>query len=559
VSERHPGRSKPLIVAVDDEPQVLSAVETDLRRHFQSAYRIVKAGSGAEALATVEKLRRRGSQIALFLVDQRMPEMTGVEFLEQAMKLYPDAKKVLLTAYADTEVAISSINKIGLDYYLMKPWHPPEENLYPVLDDLLGRWEETVPPAFEGIRVAGTLWSRPSHEIKDFLARNRVPYQWLDIDRDPQARALLATIEDATSRLPVLFFPDGETLVQPERRAVAEKIGFRTQAQQKQYDLVIVGAGPAGLSAAVYGASEGLRTVLIEKDATGGQAGTSSRIENYLGFPKGLSGAELAQRATVQAQRFGAEIVAPAEAAAIRAEDPYRIVTLTDGSEIGAQALIIASGVSVRRLDVPGADKLTGAGVYYGAALTEAANYRDREVFVIGGANSAGQGALFFSRYAAKVTMLVRAASLEVSMSHYLTEQIAATENIVVWPGTEVLECLGTDRLEALIIGRAGGERQEVPAAALFVFIGAAPHTEMVANLVERDPAGFIVTGPDLVKEGRRPSGWRLARDPALLETCVPGIFAAGDVRLGSSKRVAAAMAEGAVAVQLIHQYLKTV
>lgn len=564
--ERHPGRSKPVVLAVDDDPAVLSAVEGDLRRHFQAHYRITRAGSGAEALAILERLKRRGSQVALLLVDQRMPEMTGTELLERARGLYPDARKVLLTAYADTEAAIASINKVGLDYYLMKPWDPPEQHLYPVLDDLLEGWAATVRPAFEGIRVAGTLWSRASHEVKDFLARNRIPYQWLDVDRDPDARTLLGTVigeEDPRPSLPIVFFPDGASLVRPERRALAEKVGLKTQAQHRQYDLVIVGAGPAGLAAAVYGASEGLDTVMIEREATGGQAGTSSRIENYLGFPRGLSGAELAQRATVQAQRFGAEILTTQEVAAIRAEDPYRIVTLADGTEIGGLAVIIATGVSVRRLEVPGADRLAGAGVYYGAALTEAAHYRDCEVFVVGAANSAGQGALFFARYATRVTMLVRGSSLGESMSRYLIDQIEATPNITLWTETEVAECLGTDHLESLRLRRkAGGEGgglTEVPAAALFVFIGASPRTEMVAELVERDSAGYIMTGPDLVREGRRPRGWRLGRDPALLETCVSGVFAAGDVRMGSSKRVTAAMAEGAVAVQLIHQYLKTV
>ena len=419
----------PVILTVDDEPQVLNAVERDLRQHYRSDYRVVKAGSGAEALEAARQLKRRNAPVALFLADQRMPEMSGTEFLEQARALYPDARKVLLTAYADTEAAISSINSIGLDYYLMKPWDPPEQNLYPVLDDLLDAWTSTVPVPYDGIRVAGTLWSASSHTVKDFLARNRIPYQWLDIEKDAVARELVETVANEQNRLPVVFFQDGGTLVEPDTRDLAQKVGLQTQATQPFYDLIIVGGGPAGLGAGVYGASEGLRVAMIESHATGGQAGTSARIENYLGFPNGLSGADLAQRATVQARRFGVEILTAQQAVKVRVEDPYRTVVLGDETEMNCHALLIATGVSIRRLDVPGIEAVTGAGVYYGAAVTEAVNYRDRHVFVVGGANSAGQGAVFFARYASQVTMLVRGDSIEKDMSQYLVDQIRATEN----------------------------------------------------------------------------------------------------------------------------------
>lgn len=558
--------AKPIIMTVDDEPQVLNAVERDLRRHFRSEYRIIKVGSGSEALEVVRQLKQRNDPVALFLADQRMPHVSGTEFLAQAMKLYPDARKVLLTAYADTEAAIASINTIGLDHYLLKPWDPPEQNLYPVLDDLLSDWWQTTPPPFDGIRVAGTLWSPKSHDVKDFLARNRIPYLWLDIDQDAVACELVdATLASqggaaAARRLPVVFLPNGETLVEPDLRTLAEKVGLRTQATQPFYDLIVVGAGPAGLGAGVYGASEGLRTLMIDKQATGGQAGTSSRIENYLGFPKGLSGADLAQRATAQATRLGCEILTTQEAVKVRVEDPIRYVLLADGTELSCKALIIATGVTVRRLDAPGVDRLTGAGVYYGAALTEAANYRGQPVFVVGGANSAGQGAMFFSRYASQVTMLVRGPGLEATMSQYLIDQIRGTPNIDVQVHTEVVEAHGAERLEGLTLrNNISGESWHAPAAALFLFIGAAPHSELVAGVVERNSAGFILTGQDLLRGDKKPLGWKLSRTPYLLETSVPGIFAAGDVRQNAVRRVASAVGEGAIAVSLVHQYLKTV
>lgn len=552
--------AKPTILTVDDEPLVLNAVERDLRQHYGKDYRIIKANSGEQALETVRQLKQRNDPIALFLADQRMPRMEGTEFLAEAIKFYPDAKKVLLTAYADTNAAIASINQIGLDYYLVKPWDPPEQHLYPVLDDLLDAWQASVPLPYEGIRVAGTLWSPRSHEVKDFLSRNRIPYQWLDIEKDKEAAALIQSSKEGSGRLPVVYFPDGSVMVDPDNRALADKAGLRTHATQPFYDLIILGAGPAGLGAAVYAASEGLRTAVVEKEATGGQAGTSSRIENYLGFPKGLSGAELASRATTQAIRFGAEILTAQEAVKVRVEGPYRIVTLGDGSEISCHALIVATGVTVRKLDLPDVDRLTGAGIFYGAALTEAAYYKGEPVVVVGGANSAGQGAMFFSRFASKVTMLVRATSLEQGMSQYLVDQIHATPNIEVRLLSEVTCVHGERRLEAVTVHNSDtGESELMPTAATFLFIGAVPHSTAVAGVVECNSAGFVLTGQDLIRDGKRPRGWSVNRDPYYLETSVPGIFCAGDIRQGAVRRVASAVGEGAVAVGLVHQYLKTV
>lgn len=551
---------KPVILIVDDEPQVLNAVNRDLRQHYRGDYRLVRAASGEEALEAVRQLKQRNEMVALFLCDQRMPGMTGTQFLAEAQKIFPQARKVLLTAYADTAAAIESINAIGLDYYLMKPWDPPELNLYPILDDLLSDWWTTVPIPFEGIRVVGTLWSATSHNVKDFLARNRIPYQWLDLEQSEEARILVASTGQEHPALPLVFLPNGEYFENPELALLAEKVGLKTQASQPFYDLIIIGGGPAGLGAAVYGASEGLKTLLIEKEATGGQAGTSSRIENYLGFPQGLSGAELAQRATIQATRLGAEILTAQEVVGVRAEDAYKYVILASGMEIGCKALIIATGVSVRRLDVPGIEVLTGAGVYYGAALTEAANYREQHVFVVGGANSAGQGAIFFSRYASQVTMLVRASALELGMSQYLVDQIRATPKIEVLTRAVVVAVHGAKKLDELTYHKLDtGEQVQTPAAALFIFIGAVPHTEMVRGVVACNRAGFILTGPDLIQNGKRPKTWKLRRDPYLLETSVPGIFAAGDVRAGATNRVANAVGEGAVCVRLVHQYLKEV
>lgn len=552
--------SKPVILTVDDEAAVLNAVERDLRSHYQGKYRIIKAISGAAALDISRQLKARDEMIALFLVDQRMPYMSGTEFLAQVQRLYPDARKVLLTAYTDTLAAIKSINEIGLDYYLMKPWEPPELHLYPVLDDLLDDWWRAAEPPFDGIRVAGTLWSATSHETKEFLARNRIPYQWLDIESDAEAAALVEGVSQGQKSLPVVFFPDGEILFAPDNRQLAQKIGLQVQASQPYYDLIIIGGGPSGLGAAVYGASEGMRTALIEREATGGQAGTSSWIENYLGFPQGLSGAMLAQRATDQALRLGAEILTTQEVVGVRVEDPYRIVQLDDGSELSCRALVIATGVTVRKLDVPGAEPLTGAGIYYGAALTEAAHYRDEHVYVLGGANSAGQGAMFFSKYACQVTMVVRASTLKAGMSQYLVDQIQQTPHIKLLFRTEVLEALGDRKLTGLrLMNKDNGETYEVETPALFIFIGAEAHTEFLGDVIERNRAGFIPTGPDLIRDGKPPRGWPLRRDPYLLETSVPGIFAAGDVRQGAVRRVASAVGEGAIAVNIIQQYLKSV
>jgi thioredoxin reductase (NADPH) len=552
--------SKPVLLTVDDDPEVLNAIERDLRHHFRADYRVVKAASGPQALETVRQLLERGAQIALFLVDERMPHMSGTQFLLEAIKLYPDARRVLLTAYADTETAITAINEVGLDHYLLKPWEPPTVRLYPVLEDLLSEWFARARPAFEGIRVAGTALSAASFAVKDFLASNQVPYQWLDMEDEATVRELLSGSNGGVARLPMVFFPDGTALVQPSTRELADKVGLQTRAQKPFYDLIVVGGGPAGLAAAVYGASEGLRTILVERSAPGGQAGTSSKIENYLGFPGGVTGADLARRAATQARRFGAEIITAQEAVEIRREDPYRKVVLSDGSELAAYALLIAPGMEVRRLAADGVEPLLGAGVYYGAALSEAATYRGAEVVVVGGANSAGQGAMFFSRYARKVTVLVRGADLSAGMSSYLVDRIRETPNVEVVLNSGVVAARGNGRLKAVtVLDGVTGARRDLPAAAMFIFIGTAPRTELCGNLVMRDAQGFVLTGRDVMTDGHRPAGWTPARDPYLFETNVPGIFCAGDARHGSGKRVAAAVGEGSATVSMIHQYLQSV
>ncbi|HEY9442565.1 MAG TPA: FAD-dependent oxidoreductase [Gemmatimonadales bacterium] len=535
-------------------------MERDLRHHFRSDYKIVKASSGAEALAALQQLLQRGSQVALFLVDERMPGMSGTQFLLEAIKLYPEARRVLLTAYADTDTAITAINQVGLDHYLLKPWEPPTVKLYPVLEDLLSEWYAKARPAFDGIRVAGTALSPASFAVKEFLASNQVPYQWLDPDEDATVREMLCALDGGGTRLPVVFLPDGTTLVQPAIRDLAERIGLQTRAQKPFYDLIVVGGGPAGLAGAVYGASEGLRTLLVEGHAPGGQAGTSSRIENYLGFPNGLSGADLARRAADQARKFGAEIIHTQEVVEIRREDPYRKVILADGTELSGYAVLITPGMEVRRLQAEGIEPLLGAGVYYGSSLTEAALYRGRDVIVVGGANSCGQGALFFSRQARKVTVLVRGPDLTAAMSSYLVQRIRETPNIEVLVHTSVVSARGDGRLESVVVTHSvSGERRELPAAAMFIFIGTAPRTAFCGDLVQRDAHGFVLTGRDLMTDGQRPAGWTAQRDPYLFETNVPGIFCAGDARHGSGKRVAAAVGEGSATVSMVHQYLQTV
>jgi thioredoxin reductase (NADPH) len=550
--------SKPVILAVDDEPEVLNALERDLRQHFAAHYRVIKAASGGQALEATRQLKQRAVPVALFLCDERMPGMTGTEFLAEAIKLHPAARRVLLTAYADTQTAITAINRIGLDHYLLKPWEPPGEKLFPVLDDLLQDWQATARPPFDGIRVAGTALSPASYAVKEFLSRNHVPYQWVDLDMDASMRELVAAMPGGTARLPIVFFPDGSAAAQPSPRELADRIGMQTRPQQPFYDLVVAGAGPAGLAAAVYAASEGLRTILVESDAPGGQAGTSSQIENYLGFPGGITGAELARRAAAQARRFGAEIITAQGVTAIRREDPYRTVVLSDGCELSCYAVLVATGMEVRRLAAPGIDRLAGAGVYYGAALSEAATYRDRDVLIVGGGNSAGQAAMFLSRHARKVTLAIRADRLEAGMSQYLVERVREAGNVEVLTGSSVEAVRGERCLEAVTLAR-NGALSEVPAAGMFIFIGAAPRTAMVDGLVERNDQGFILTGRDLMADGKRPRGWTAGRDPFLFETSVPGIFAAGDARHGSGKRVAAAVGEGSATVSMVHEYLQTV
>ena len=548
---------RPVLLAVDDDPEVLRAVDRDLRRRYADRYRVVRAESGASAIDALRTFEERGDPIAMVVADQRMPEMTGVELLQQTLKLVPDAKRVLLTAYADTDAAIDAINKARIDNYLLKPWDPPEEKLYTVLDDLLDDWQSGYQAPFEGIRVIGHRWSPKSHDVRDFLGRNLVPFKWLDLDVSDEARSVLSKLSTGTEApaLPVVVFPDGDVLAAPEVGALGARLGLRSRAEKPFYDLVVVGGGPAGLAAAVYGASEGLRTLLLEREAPGGQAGTSSRIENYLGFPSGLTGADLTRRAVAQARKFGAELLTPQEACRLRIDGQYRVITLSDGSEVSTRALLIASGVSYRTLDVPGAEKLTGAGVYYGAALTEAISCRDEEVLIIGGGNSAGQAALFFAQYAKHVVILVRGASLGESMSQYLVDQVEGTPNVTVMTRTRVIAIHGDDRLHSVTIA-CDSEQCELEATSLFAFIGAAPRTDWVAGVIERDEHGFILTGSDLPRENGRPRGWPLERDPYLLETNVPGVFCAGDVRHQSVKRVASAVGEGSIAVQFTHRYL---
>ena len=554
--------AKPILLTVDDDPDVLRAIERDLRSQYGAEYRVISSDSPEGALDLLKGLKVRNDGVALLLADQRMPRLDGVGFLQAAREIFPDAKRALLTAYADTNAAISAINQASLDYFFMKPWDPPTEHLYPQLDDLLDDWKASYRPAFQGIRVLGTRWSPRCYELRDFLARSHVPYQWIDVEysaNDLETKRLLEALGPDASELPVVLFPDGAKLLNSAPADVAQKVGLRTRAETSFYDLAIVGGGPAGLAAAVYGASEGLHTVIVEREAPGGQAGMSSRIENYLGFPSGLSGGDLARRAVVQAKRFGVEILAPQSAVNMRTEGPYRIIKLADDSEISCHALMIATGVQWRRLEAPGIERLQGAGIYYGGGTTEALSCKGESVYVVGGANSAGQAAMNFSKYAEKVVILVRGDSLSSTMSQYLIDQIKETPNIQLWTHASVAEAHGETHLEEIsVLCSDTNKIERVPAGSMFIFIGALPRTDWLADTIERDDRGFILTGPDLM-QGGRPKGWTLDRDPFLLETNIPGVFAVGDVRHGSVKRVASGVGEGSVAVQFIHQYLSKV
>ncbi|MEQ8820467.1 MAG: FAD-dependent oxidoreductase [Sumerlaeia bacterium] len=544
---------KPVILTVDDDPEVLAAIARDLRSEYGKDYRIVRATSGNEALEAARKLAAQEQPVALFLADQRMPGLSGIDFLSEAASLFPGSKRALLTAYADTDAAIAAINRSHIDYYLLKPWSPPEECLYPVLDDLLEDWRAEYRPPFEGLRVYGVRWSPESYELRDFLARNQVPYQFHDVQVDAEARRKLEDLGHGAGCVPVVVFADGEKIPRANRQTVSARLGLSKDAGGKPfYDLIVVGAGPAGLAAAVYGASEGLRTLVIESDAPGGQAGTSSRIENYLGFPSGLSGQDLSRRAVVQARRFGAEILSPHEVTAVRAEGNYRIVRLGDGQEFVCHALLVCCGVQYRKLDKPGIEPLIGRGIYYGASLAEARPCSNEPVAMVGAGNSAGQAAIYFARFAKTVTLIVRGDSLEKSMSQYLVDQIAGVDNIHVKLHTEVAAAHGEGRLERLtLVNNQTQATEDLDSAGLFVLIGAAPRTEWLGDLVRRDGRGFVETGSAVAGKG-----WTLDRPPFLLEASLPGVFAAGDVRAGSVKRVASGVGEGSVAISFVHQYL---
>ncbi|MCU0419039.1 MAG: FAD-dependent oxidoreductase [Cyclobacteriaceae bacterium] len=549
--------SKPILLALDDDPQVLRAVVRDLRNAYGKDYRILSTVSAHEALESLKELKNKNETVALFLSDQRMPEMLGVDFLKQARVLFPDAKRILLTAYSDTEAAIRAINDVQLDYYLMKPWDPPEEKLFPVLHEHLDEWHSNFRPVFQGIRVVGYQWSPRSHQIKDFLSGNLIPYQWLDVEVPGPAQELTQLNGIDATQLPAVFFEDGTFLINPEVAAVGEKTGMKTRASKTMYDVAIVGAGPAGLAAAVYGGSEGLNTALIEKRAPGGQAGTSSRIENYLGFPNGLSGAELSRRAIAQATRFGVEVVSPQEVADIALKDHYKIITLRDGTTVNARAVIITTGVDYRALEATDIDKFTGAGIYYGASNTEAHACKNQDVYIVGGGNSAGQSAMYLSAHAKNVFIVVRKKDLSATMSQYLIDQIHATPNIQVLGERIVGQVFGHEKLEEICIeSLTDGSRVQRKAAALFIFIGAKPVTDWLKLDIIKDDKGFIETGRDLLKYESFKKSWKLAREPFLLETCSPGIFAAGDVRAGAMNRVASAVGEGAMAIKFVHEYL---
>lgn len=547
----------PHILAIDDDSAVLEALKRDLRQQYRQHYRILATTSAQEALETLADLKKKGEEVALFVSDQRMPEMLGVDFLKQARKIYPTAKYTLLTAYSDIEAAVRAINEVQLDYYIGKPWDPPEEKLFPVLDDLLSDWQTRYRPDFEGLRLVGYQFSPRSHELKDFLAGNQFPYQWLDVEANPKANDLLDLHQLSHADLPAVLLESGEVLRQPTLAEVGEKLGLTPKASQTFYDLAIIGSGPAGLAAAVYGGSEGLKTILIDKRAPGGQAGTSSRIENYLGFPSGVSGADLTRRAITQAQRFGVEFLVPQEVVEIKSQGQYKTIRMADDSTVVARSILLSTGVSYHKLENESLDRFTGAGVYYGAATTEAYAFKGQPVYVVGGGNSAGQGAMYLSRTASQVCILIRKPDLTATMSQYLIDQIEATPNIAVVPLTEVVEALGDTRMECLILKNSQtGEEKKVPAAALFIFIGAKPFTEWIEMNIIKDDKGFIETGRDLQRYDEFKKSWKLDREPFSLETCSPGIFAAGDVRAGAMNRVASAVGEGAMAVSFVHKYL---
>ncbi|RZU75360.1 thioredoxin reductase (NADPH) [Micromonospora kangleipakensis] len=549
--------ANPAILTVDDDPVVSRAVARDVRRRYGDRYRVVRANSGPEALDALREIKLRGEQVALLLADHRMPEMTGIEFLEAAMDIFPAARRVLLTAYADTDAAIDAINVVDLDHYLLKPWHPPEEKLYPVLDNLLDAWAASPDAVLAELRVVGHRWSAPSFKVRDFLARNLVPYRWLLVD-EPEGARLLDAAGATEADLPLVVTAEGKAMVAPSQTELAALAGLTVVPAADFYDLVVVGGGPAGLGSAVYGASEGLRTVLVERRATGGQAGQSSRIENYLGFPDGVSGAQLTDRARRQATKFGAELLSTREVVGLSAAGSARLLRFDDGSEIAAHTVVLATGVSYRVLDAPGLSDFTGRGVFYGSTATEAPSCVDQDVYIVGGANSAGQAAVHFSRYASRVHLLIRGADLTASMSRYLIDQLERIDRITVHPHTTVVGGAGADHLRELTLCDARtGRTRTVPTSWLFIFIGAEPRTDWLDGLVVRDPRGFIVTGPDLLVDGRRPAGWPLSRDPYHLESSLPGVFAAGDVRAQSVKRVASAVGEGAMAVSLVHRYLE--
>lgn len=547
---------KPYILAIDDDLSVLRAVERDLKNRFATNFRVLAIDSPQKALDTVRQLTARGDRIALFLADQRMPVMSGTEFLEQSASMQPAARRVLLTAYADSSAAIDAINKVKLHHYLLKPWAPPEQNFYPVLADQLEDWQAGNAESFEGAYIVGTRWDPETHRLKDFFAKSQIPYRWMEPDavEEPRVRAAL----DGRGETPAVIYPDGTVQERPALSQVAEKLGLAMTPSRSFYDVVVIGAGPAGLACALYCSTEGLKTVMVEREAAGGQAGLSSRIENYLGFPSGLSGADLARRGVAQVRRFGTEVLAPAEAVGLHVEGEYRVVKLSNGQELAAHSIVIASGVQWRRLEIPGMDRLSGAGVYYGAAITESSSCKDEDVYIVGGANSAGQAAVHFSEIARSVRMIVRGDSLSKSMSHYLVERIQTIPNISVIPNSEVVAVEGSDRLERITVRHHDtGEREELRAGALFIFIGAEPHSEWLEGVVTRDSKGFLVTGANLLRNGKRPPGWQLDRDPYLLETNVPGVFAVGDIRDGAVRRVANSVGEGSIVLYFIRQYMR--